>query len=110
MRLKSFVSSYKLSGSFPNHVSSSAISFSSYYWFKVEREEYANKYCGNTEWMRCVQLKMKDKEKINPFGNLATVPVMVHWKSRRETFKTEVSSWSAQMQTCVFKYINSFLL
>lgn len=51
--------------------------------------------------MRCVELKIKEKEKINPFGNLATAPVMVLWKSRRETFRTEASSWAAQMQTCL---------
>lgn len=53
---------------------------------------------------------MKEKEKINPFGNLVTAPVMVLWKSRRKAFKTEVSSWSAQIQIPVYKYINSFLI
>lgn len=45
------------------------------------REEYAKKYWGNTQWMRCAELKMKDKKMINPFGNLVTACVIVLWKS-----------------------------
>lgn len=37
--------------------------------------------------MRCVELKTKDKEKINPFGNLAAAPVIVVWKSEGKSAK-----------------------
>lgn len=37
--------------------------------------------------MRHVELKMKDKEKTDPFGNPTTAPVIVLWKSDRKDAK-----------------------
>lgn len=66
----------------------------------------------NTQWMRCVELKMKDKEKIDLFGNLITARVKALWKpgGKHAKQKSYVSSWSAQLQTSVYKCTNSFLL
>lgn len=62
--------------------------------------------------MRCVELKMRDKEKINLFDNLITVPVEILWKSegKHAKQKSYVSFWSAQLQASVYECINSFLL
>lgn len=39
--------------------------------------------------MRCVELKIGDKEKIDPFGNLVTASAVVLWKSEGKHAKQQ---------------------
>lgn len=67
-------------------ISQSSVFFNLFFQFLVpfpswERwEGYHKKFWRNTQWTRRVELKMKDKEKTDPFDNPITAPVTVLWK------------------------------